>query len=72
MTALECPPTFRTDFYWYGGKRSNPGRPPKHVQKQLEEIDAEVDHLNDNNSSIECECEGQTNSQLMIMQAMQV
>jgi len=33
------------------------------VQKQLEEIDAEVEHLN-NDSSIECEHEDQTNSQL--------
>ena len=46
MRVLKCPPTFPTDFYWYGGKRSKPGRPPKHVQKQLEEVDAEVEQLN--------------------------
>jgi len=31
---------------------------------QLEEIEAEVEHLNDNNSSIECEHKSQINSQL--------
>jgi len=60
---IKCPPTFLTDVYWYGGKRSKLGRPPKRMQKQLEEIDAEVEHLY-NDSSIECEYEDQTNSQL--------
>ena len=64
MRVLKCLPTFPTDFYWYGGKRSKPGRPPKRVQKQLEEVDAEVEQLNTNNSSTECECEGETNYQL--------
>ena len=64
MRVLKCPPTFPTDFYWYGGKRSKPGRPPKRVQKQLEEVDAEVEQLNTNNSSTDCEREGQTNYQL--------
>ena len=63
MRVLKCPTTFPTELYWYGGKRSKPGSPSKLVQKQLEEIDAEVEHLNDNNSFIECEREGQTNSQ---------
>ena len=40
---IKCPPTFPTDFYWYGGRRSKPGRPPKQVQRQLEEIDVEVE-----------------------------
>ena len=24
----KCPPSLPNDFYWYGGKRSKPGRPP--------------------------------------------
>ena len=63
MRVLKCSPTFPTDFYWYRRKRSKPGRPPKHVQKQLEEVDAEVAQLNTNNST-DCEREGQTNYQL--------
>jgi len=61
MRVLKCPPTFPTDFYWYRGK---PGRHPKCVQKQIEEIEAEVEQLNTTNSSTDCEREGQTNYQL--------
>ena len=38
----KCPPSFPNDFYWYGGKRSKAGRPPKRVLKQLEAIEAEL------------------------------
>ena len=38
----KCPPSFPNDFYWYGGRRSKPGRPSKKIQKQLEAIDAEL------------------------------
>ena len=30
-----CPPSLTLGFYWYGTKRSKPGRPPKQVLKQL-------------------------------------
>ena len=43
-----CPLSFPNDFYWYGGKRSKPGRPTKRIQKQLDAIDAQMDKLNDN------------------------
>ena len=64
IRVFKYPPTFLTNVYWYKGKRSKPGRPPKCVQKQLEEVDAEVEQLNTNNSSTDCEREGQTNYQL--------
>ena len=28
-----CPPNFPADFYWYGGKQRDPGRPPKWVEQ---------------------------------------
>ena len=31
---------FLNDFYWYGGKRSKPGRPTKRFQKQLDVTNA--------------------------------
>ena len=43
----KCPPSFPSDFYWYGGKRSKPGRATKTIQKQLEAIDTELKQLND-------------------------
>ena len=30
-----CPPNFPAGFYWYGGKRRGPGRPPKWVEQFL-------------------------------------
>jgi len=34
---IRCPTFLMTSIYWYGGKRSKPGRSPRHeVQKQLE------------------------------------
>ena len=38
----KCPSAFPKDFYWYGGKRSKAGRPPKQILKQLEAIEAEL------------------------------
>ena len=32
-----CPPGFPAGFFWYGGKRSSPGRPPKWVDKLLQD-----------------------------------
>ena len=43
----KCPPSFPSDFYWYGGKKSKPGRPTKRIQKQLEAIDTELRQLYD-------------------------
>ena len=34
-----CPPNFPGGFYWYGGKRRGPGRPPKWVSTILESLD---------------------------------
>ena len=34
-----CPAGFPAGFYWYGGKRRSPGRPPKWVEQTLEELD---------------------------------
>jgi len=36
----KCPPSFPNDFYWYGGRRSKPGRPSKRIAKQLEAMEA--------------------------------
>ena len=38
-----CPPNFPSGFYWYGGKRRGPGRPPKWVLKVLNSLDSEKD-----------------------------
>ena len=48
----KCPPSFPNDFYWYGGKRSKPGRPPKRVLKQLEAIEAELQQPGVTNNSL--------------------
>lgn len=32
-----CPPQFPHGFYWYGGKRRGPGRPPKWVARVLDQ-----------------------------------
>ena len=42
-----CPPGFPGGFYWYGGKRSKPGRPPKWVATALEKISMEMDTMSD-------------------------
>ena len=39
----QCPELFPKGFYWYGSKRHGPGRPPKNVQKKLEQIAAVLD-----------------------------
>ena len=33
-----CPPSLPSGFYWYGTKRSKPGRPLKKILKQLVSI----------------------------------
>ena len=38
-----CPPGFPSGYYWYGGKRHGPGRPPKWVVKLLEPSEDEPD-----------------------------
>ena len=32
-----CPPNFPAGFYWYGGRRRGPGRPPKWVEPLLDQ-----------------------------------
>ena len=39
----KCPLSLPSGFYWYGAKRSKPGRPPKQVLKQLAAIEAEIE-----------------------------
>ena len=34
-----CPPSFPRSFYWYGKRRSGPGRPPKWVKERLKQIE---------------------------------
>ena len=34
-----CPPSFPRSFYWYGGKRTGPGRPPKWIKNRLKQIE---------------------------------
>ena len=36
-----CPPSLPTGFYWYGSKRSKPGRPPKQVLKHFPNVTTE-------------------------------
>ena len=36
-----CPVDFPAGFYWYGGKRKGPGRPPKWVEQLLAGKDAD-------------------------------
>jgi len=36
------PISFSGGFYWYGSKRSVPGRPPKHILKQVADIEEEL------------------------------
>ena len=33
-----CPPNFPAGFYWYGGKRRGPGRPPKWVTSLADKL----------------------------------
>ena len=33
---VRCPPELPAGFYWYGSRRSSPGRPPKWVDKLLQ------------------------------------
>ena len=47
-----CPPSFPNDFYWYGGKRSKAGRPPKRLLKQLEAIEARLKQPGITNNSL--------------------
>ena len=35
-----CPPSFPRSFYWYGGKRTGPGHPPKWIKNRLKQIEA--------------------------------
>ena len=39
----KCPLSFPSGFYWYGAKRSRPGRPPKQVLKQLATMGTEME-----------------------------
>ena len=42
-----CPPGFPAGFFWYGGKRSSPGRPPKWVDKLLQDANQAWDLVRD-------------------------
>ena len=38
-----CPPSFLRSFYWYGKRKSGPGRPPKWVKERLKQIEDTLD-----------------------------
>ena len=38
-----CPPAFPAGYYWYGDKRTRPGRPPKWVDQLLQGSTQETD-----------------------------
>ena len=40
-----CPPSFPRSFYWYGKKKSGPGRPPKWVKERLKQIEDTLDEV---------------------------
>ena len=40
-----CPPSLPSGFYWYGAKRSKPGRPPKKLLKHLVPLVVEAETL---------------------------
>ena len=44
-----CPALLPIGFYWYGNKRSKPGRPPKHILKQLSAIEEEITQSKEKN-----------------------
>ena len=53
-----CPPSFPVGFYWYGNKRTRPGRPPKHVLNHLAAIQADMHkstETSDYNQSLQAE-----------------
>ena len=61
-----CPPNFPAGFYWYGGKRRGPGRPPRWIDQLLQsdtvsdkggEEDCEVDRRNDCERAVEMDTE---------------
>ena len=56
-----CPPAFPAGSYWYGGRRSGPGRPPRWVD-QLVQDDTEVDQASLEAGVADPEAEG-TNSE---------
>ena len=63
----KCPPSFPNDFYWYGGRRSKPGRPSKKVTKQLEAIDAAMRQTSGSIPSEEAEaCKDQAESEIVV------
>ena len=47
-----CPPNFPAGFFWYGGKRRGPGRPPKWVEQFLDdkEVNTESDMTSGNDT----------------------
>ena len=38
-----CPPSLPSELYWYGAKRSRPGRPSKKILKQLVPLVTEIE-----------------------------
>ena len=50
----KCPLSFPNNFYWYGGRRSKPGRPNKRIAKQLETVDAVMRCSTDNKEENAC------------------
>ena len=45
-----CPPGFPAGWYWYGDRRSGPGRPPKWVDRLLSSDSGNVDPFDSENA----------------------
>ena len=52
-----CPHQLPAGFYWYGGKSSGPGRPPKWVENLLAGKDADKGEAGDENKSSDKQAE---------------
>ena len=48
-----CPPGFPAGFYWYGGKRRGPGRPPRWVLSMLETTMSDTEPVQHSSSDTE-------------------
>ena len=57
-----CPPDFPAGFYWYGEKRSGPGRPPKWVSKLLDKL---LEDNDDNGTCIDKDGKDESDDGLM-------
>ena len=59
-----CPSVFQAGYYWYGNRRSSPGRPPRWVDRLLQD----VDHVTDpgTGTPVEPEVSSRTQDQTLL------